>query len=154
MPKKIINKEDTSPWSTSSQEIGRHFESKAKQEVRGGKVSKDIRAVDEKQPPLPQARPSTAPRGPEGNSFKNFVEGKSASSSSWDYLSLTDQGHFLSGNAVGVSNIFTGANHLERVKARGVNSSAKSESDESSRPPNSLRNASAKPVFLNFHSRW
>ncbi len=108
---------------------------------------KDIRAVDEKQPPLPQARPSTAPKRPEGSSFARFVNGESGPS--WSHsenLTFRDQANLSRGNPVGTSAVFD--------KRKDQYNSARTADAETSRQPStSVKGKSAKPVFLNFHSR-
>ena len=142
MPKKIINKEDTSPWSTSSQEIGRHIESKAKQEVRGGEVNKDTRAFEKKQSPLSQARPSTATKRPEDSSFARFVNGESGRS--WSHsenLTFRDQAYLSRDNPVGTSAVF------DKRKDQ-YNSARKADAETSRQPSTSVKGKGATTPFF------
>lgn len=143
MSKKIINKEDTSPWSTSSQEIGRHIESKAKQEVRGGEVNKDTRAFEKKQSPLSQARPSTAPKRPEDSSFAQFVNGESGRS--WSHsenLTFRDQANLSRGNPAGTSAVFI------KGKDQYITSAKPADAEQSRQPSTSVRGRRPNTPFL------
>jgi len=136
MPKKIINKEDPSPWFTSSQEIGGNYKSETKQKAKGG---------EEKQPPLPlpQARPSTSPSIPEGSSFARFVNGQSGPS--YDHSSFKQQAYLLYGNSPGISGYFG----CEEDRITDKEPKAKpADAEQSRQPSTSVRGRGTNTPFL------
>lgn len=111
MSKKINNKEDWIPWSTSSQEIGSHSKLKIEQEAKeikaksGGEsnLAKFVRGESG-----PSRADFIAPKRPKG-SLAQFVRGESGPSN-YD-TSYKELAHLASLNSVATSKFFDKRRH-------------------------------------------
>jgi|GEM_PF-3346784 len=114
MLKKISDKKDRSPWSTSSQEIGSHSKLKTGQEVKAKSGGESNLAKFVRGESGPSRADFTAPKRPEG-SLAQFVRGESGPSyfdSSYEELSG------LAGlNSVATSRFFDKRSHAPNGEA-------------------------------------